>query len=336
MATFKVVHIDARPGDYTMEREILAGADAELVLTQCRDDDEVVEVAADADGIINTMYWMNRALFERLAKLKVVVRGGVGYDNLDVDAGTDGGVVLCNVHDYAYNEVANHAFALIMALNRKLLFLDKAIRDGSRMPPADALAHTGPMAGEIFGLLAFGRIAQAVARRAHGFDMKVIAHDPYVDPAHAAQHGVELVSLDDLLRNSDYISVHAPLSAATDGMIGARELALMKPNAYIVNTARGGVIDEDALVEALREGRIAGAGIDVWRNEPVPPDNPLLAFDNVVATHHFAWYSDVSPLVLRRRIAEAIADVLSGRMPRSVVNPAVLERVTLTPRPADA
>ncbi len=335
MAKFQVVYIDSRPGDYAMEREILAQADAELVLAKCQNDDEVAEVAAEAHGIINTMYWMNKALFERLPNLKVVVRGGVGYDNLDVEGGTDLDIVLCNVHDYAYNEVANHAFALVMALNRKLFPLDRAIRDGSRVPPPEVLANTGPMAGETFGLVAFGRIAQAVARRAHGFDMRVIAFDPYADPALAARHDVELVSLEELLRQSDYISVHAPLSAETDGLIGAEQLAMMKPSAYIVNTARGGVIAEDALVEALRAHRIAGAGIDVFRNEPVQPDNPLLQLDNLIATHHFAWFSEVSPMLLRRRAAEAIADVLSGRMPRSVVNPKVLDRVSLTPRPPD-
>jgi D-3-phosphoglycerate dehydrogenase len=336
MAKFQVVYIDSRPGDYSMEEAILEKADAELVLASCRNDDEVAAVAAGADGIINTMYWMNRQLFERLSKLKVVVRGGVGYDNLDVEAGTDLGIVLCNVHDYSYNEVANHAFAMLLCLNRKLVALDRAVRDGTRIPPPAIMAHTGRVAGQTLGLVSLGNIARAVAQRAQGFDMRVIAHDPFVDAAKAAALGVTLVSLDDLMRESDYISVHTPLSAKTAGMVGAHELSLMKPSAYIVTTARGGIIAEDALADSLREHRIAGAGIDVWQNEPVQPDNPLLALDNVLASHHFGWYSDVSPMLLRQRTAEAMADVLRGVMPRSVVNPAVLERVALAPRAPDA
>jgi D-3-phosphoglycerate dehydrogenase len=336
MAKFKVVHIDGEPdGDWAMEREILAEADAELVVGGCKTDDEVVAVAADADAILNRMYWMDRALFEKLPNAKVVVRGGVGFDNLDVEAATDCGLVVCNIIDYGYNEVANHAFSMLLALNRKLFALDRAVRDGTRNPPPDAMAHTGRFTGQTLGLVSLGNIAQAVARRGKGFDMRVIAHDPYIDPAKAAALGVELVSLDELLAQSDYVSIHTPLSKETQGLIGARELGLMKPNAYIVLTSRGGLIDEAALVDALREKRIAGAGIDVWEKEPVQKDHPLLQFDNVIATSHYAWYSEVSIMVLRQRIAEAAADVLRGVMPRSVVNPKILERVKLAPRPPE-
>ncbi|HLY83830.1 MAG TPA: C-terminal binding protein [Acidimicrobiales bacterium] len=339
MARFKVVYVDGNRQagvDWSVEREILATADAELVVGACATDDEVAELAADADGILNTMYFMNRALFERLPNVKVVVRGGVGYDNLDVEGATDCGIVVCNVTDYGYNEVANHAFAMLIALNRKLVQLDRAVRDGTRRPPPEVLAHTGRMAGETLGLVAFGNIAQAVARRAKGFDLRVIAYDPYVEEAKAKAMDVELVPLEELMRRSDYISVHTPLFEETRGLIGERELALMKPSAYIVITSRGGVIDEAALVKALAAKQIAGAGIDVWVNEPVLEDNPLLQFDNVLASQHNAWYSDVSPGVLRRRVAEAAADVLRGVMPRSVVNPKVLQQVSLAPRPAES
>jgi D-3-phosphoglycerate dehydrogenase len=334
MAKFKVVHIDGQPGaDWSIEREILEAADAELVVGGCTDDEQVVAVAADADAVLNTMYFMNRPLFERLPAMKVVVRGGVGYDNLDVDAATDCGIVVCNVVDYGYNEVANHAFALLLALNRKLIPLDRGVRLGRGRPDPAEVVHTGRVAGQTLGLVSFGNIAQAVARRAKGFDLEVIAFDPYVDAARAAELGVELTSLEDLCRRSDYISVHTPLANETRGLIGEDQLALMKPSAYIVLTSRGGVIAEDALASALRDKRIAGAGIDVFVNEPVTADNPLLQLDNVIATPHFAYYSEVSVLVLRQRIAEAAADVLRGVMPRSVVNRQILDRVTLAPRP---
>ena len=261
MAQFKVVHVDGQPSaDWSIEREILAEAGADLVVAGCTDDEQVVAAAADADAALNTMYFMNRQLFERLPNLKVVVRGGVGYDNLDVDAATDCGIVVCNVIDYGYNEVANHAFALLLALNRKLVPLDRGVRQGRGRPDPAEVVHTGRVAGQTLGLVSLGNIAQAVARRAKGFDLEVIAYDPYLDPEKAAALGVELTTLDDLCRRSDYISIHTPLSKETRGLIGAPELAVMKPSAYVVLTSRGGVIAEDALVEALRDKRIAGGG----------------------------------------------------------------------------
>jgi len=336
MARKKVVHIDGDPNaDWTLEREILATADADLVVGGCKTDEEVVAVAADADAILTTMYFMNRSLFEQLPRCQVVVRGGVGYDNLDVDAATDLGIFICNVIDYGYHEVANHAFALLLALNRKLIQLDRGARAGAPRPERGALKHVGRIHGQTLGLVAFGHIAREVAKRGQGFGMRVIAYDPYVDPAVAEAAGVELVELDELMRQSDFISVHAPLSAATRGLIGREQLALAKPNLYLAITSRGGVVDEEALADALREERIAGAGIDVWVHEPVRADDPLLAFDNVIATNHYAWYGDVSAAILRQRIPEAAADVLRGVKPRSIVNPEVLKVRPLADRPPE-
>lgn len=334
MGRSKVVHIDGLPGDGAIERSVLEPRGMDLVVAGCRSDDEVVDVAGDAPAILDTMYHVGRALFERLPELRVVVRGGVGFDNIDVDAATDAGVVVCNVRDYGTDEVANHAFAMLLALNRKLVPLDRAARAGRRGPAPELMPHTGRFAGETLGLVSFGMIARAVARRARGFDMRVLAFDPYMDQDAASALGVEAASLDEVLRRSDYVSVHTPLSTGTRGMIGARELALMKPGAYLVVTSRGGIVDEDALADALGKGRLAGAGLDVWDREPPATDHPLLGLDNVIASGHYAWYSEVAVVALRRGFAEAAADVLDGVMPRSVVNPAVLERVRLAPRPA--
>ncbi len=331
---FKVVYIDSRPGAGEIEREVLTARGAELVLGRCTTDEEVVAIAADAPAILNSMYWMGPELFEQLPELRVVVRGGVGFDNIDIDAATRAGVVVCNVIDYGSDEVANHAFALLLALNRKLVPLDRALHQGSNQPPHLAMPHTGRFAGETLGLVSFGTIARAVARRAAGFDMRVVAYDPFVQPDTARSLGVELTTLDDVLSRADYLSIHTPLSAATRGLIGAKELALMKPSAYLVLTSRGGIVDEAALAEALREGRLAGAGVDVWDREPPDPRHPLLQLDNVIGTMHVAWYSEVSVVALRRWFAESAIDVLDGIMPRSIVNPEVLERVPLAPRPA--
>ncbi|MBM3139715.1 MAG: C-terminal binding protein [Chloroflexi bacterium] len=329
MARFTVAHIDARTTDLPREREALATADAELIARLCRSDDEVIEFARGADAILCTGYPVGEKVLAGCPDVKVAVRYGVGFDNIDLDAATARGVVVCNVNDYCIDEVATHAFALLIALNRKLTLHDRAVRRGERAP----LPPTGPLRGETLGLVAFGKIARAVAERARGFGLQVIANDPYVDPAIAERAGVRLTSLEEVMRTSDYVSVHTPLNVETRGLIGAAQLALMKPTAYLVTTCRGGVVEERALFEALRDGRIAGAGVDVWDPEPVRADHPLLTLDNVIATPHSAYYSDRSAPLLQTRVGEAAADVLRGYLPRSVVNPAVLERVKLAAHP---
>jgi D-3-phosphoglycerate dehydrogenase len=328
-----IVYIDGAYGGGEIEREVLAKRGYDLVLGACTTDDEVVELAGEATAILNGIYWMGRELFERLPALRVVVRGGVGFDNIDVAAASDSGVIVCNVIDYGTHEVANHAFAMLLALNRKLVPLNVAVRDGTFRAAAEIMPHTGRLAGQTLGLLSFGAIARAVAKRAAGFDMRVIAFDPYVDPAEAAQVGVEVLPLSEVLALSDYVSVHTPLNESTRDLIGAEEFALMKPSAYIVVTSRGGVINEPALIDALTAKQIAGAGVDVWAKEPPDPSHPLFAFDNVIGSMHMAWYSEVAEQARRTGHAESAADVLDGILPRSVVNPTVLDRFSLRPHP---
>jgi D-3-phosphoglycerate dehydrogenase len=333
-ASNKVVFADG-PGEASIEEEILVSRGYELVLGSCTSHDEVVELAGNARALLVGLYPIDAKLIDRLPALEVIVRQGVGYDNVDIDAATRAGVIVCNVTDYGIHEVANHAFAMLLALNRKLIPLDRALHAGIAIPPSVMMPHTGRVVGQTLGLVSFGAIAREVATRASGFRMNVIAYDPYVDPALAERAGVRLVALPELLAESDYVSVHTPLSAATRGLIGARELALMKPSAYLVVTSRGGVVDEQALVDALREGRLAGVGLDVWEHEPPDPRHPLLQFENVIGSLHMAFYSEVAVVVLRQRIAEAAADVLDGVMPRAVVNPEVLEHFDLRPRADD-
>jgi D-3-phosphoglycerate dehydrogenase len=328
----EVVYIDGDWDEVTIEREILNARGYELVVAGCRSDDEVVDVAGSAPAILNGTYRMGPDLFERLPALRVVIRGGTGFEKIDIDAATRAGVVVCNTIDYGADEVANHAFAMLLALNRKLLPLDGAVRRGIRGPAEVMMPHTGRVAGQTLGLASFGAIARVMAQRARGFDMEVIAFDPYVDAARAQELGVELVGLNELLSRSDYVSVHTPLSQDTRGLLGSSELALMKASAYLVLTSRGGVVDEAALTDALRSGQIAGAGIDVWEQEPTPTDNPLLHLDNVIASGHIASYSEVSEPIRRRMRAESAADFLDGVRPYSVVNPEVLERVLLRDR----
>jgi D-3-phosphoglycerate dehydrogenase / 2-oxoglutarate reductase len=323
----------AGAGGGSVERDVLAERGYELVLPpRCATDDDVVRAIDGAPAVLNSTYRWGSGLFGRLPGLKVVVQGGVGYDNIDVGAATRAGVVVCNTVGYGTHEVANHAFAMLLALNRKLIPLDRAVRNGTQLPAPEIMPHTGRLAGQTLGLISFGAIARAVAKRAGGFEMRVIAFDPYVKPSEAEALGVELVTLPEVLSQCDYVSIHTPLSGATHHLIGASELALMKSSSYLVLTSRGGLVDEAALVEALRENRIAGAGIDVWENEPPDANHPLLKLDNVVATMHMGWYSEVGETVRRQRQAESAADLLDGILPHSVVNTEVLEHVSLKPR----
>jgi D-3-phosphoglycerate dehydrogenase len=286
----------------------LTGAGIDLVSQKCTTDEEVVALAADADAMLVVAYPISKGVLARCPRLRVIVRYGVGVDNVDLDAATAHGVMVCNVPDYCIDEVANHAMALLLALNRRIVQHNSALHLRQRAP----LAPMGPLRGEILGLIGFGRLGQAVAARGRAFGLRVIACDPYVRSELDDQ--VSLLPLDEVLALSDYVSVHVPLTPETKGMIGERELALMKPTAYIVSTARGGVVSEAALADALAAG------------EPASADNPLLAYSQVIGTPHIAYFSDESARALRRRVAEIAAEALAGGVPASVINREVLVR----------
>jgi D-3-phosphoglycerate dehydrogenase len=249
---------------------------------------------------------------------------GIGYDSVDVAAATEQGIIVCNVPEYCVEEVADHALALMLAANRHLARQDRWIRQGrwdrTGVRPARRLE------GSVLGLVAFGRIARALAAKVEGLGLEVLAFDPYVEEDVARSFGVTLVELDELLRRSDLISVHAPLTEATRHLLGEREFRLMKPGAVLVNTSRGPVVDETALIEALNDGRLMAAGLDVLEDEPLPPDSPLLELDNVIITPHVGAYSEQSVEDLYRGACEIAIDVLNQRWPASVVNPQVMGR----------
>jgi D-3-phosphoglycerate dehydrogenase len=323
--TPRVVHIDPVKPELPIEAALFEAAGIDFSARRCTTDDEVVEAAADADGILCLAYRLPAGVLERLPALRVIVRYGIGVDNVDVDAATRRGVAVCNVPDYCVDEVANHTMALLLAANRKLVQQNAAIRGGLPF----RLRPMGPLNGETLGLVGFGRLARAVAARARAFGLRIVAYDPMLSGSMlSSAEDVELVDLDELLERADYVSVHVPLTPQTAGLIGARELALMKPTSYLISTARGGVIAEDALADALRDGRVAGAGLDVWEHEPVASDHPLLAFDSVLATGHTAFYSDRSVGVLRERVADVAIGVLTGADLSAVVNRDVLPEMS--------
>jgi len=333
----KVVNVDSSLEHLPIEAKIFADDGIEFTVGRARSNEELAALAGDADGIVTLGYRFTRETFTMLPKLKVIVRYGIGVDNIDLEAATDADVVCCHIADYCVDEVANHAFALLLACNRKVSQLDRRLRNGQPNPSVfsgnttDDFGPIGRLRGETIGLVALGNIAQGVAQRAKPFGLRVIAYDPFVGPAVADRLGVELVPLDQLLAQSDYISVHAPKSPATVGLIGASEIAMCKPGAYMVLTSRGGVVDEAALYDALVSCHLAGAGVDVWDPEPANADKPLIQLENVVGTPHFAFYSDASLVQLRERVAESAADVVLGYTPRWVANEQVLSKVSLAP-----
>ena len=259
-----------------------------------------------------------------LKNLKVVVRTGVGYDVIDVPAATDLGVVVVNIPDLWIREVANHALALLLAWNRKLIVLNNEVKSGiwqTRVPGP----VTGSLHGETVGIVGLGNIGSAFAKRVAALETHVIACDPYVDDARFAALGVERVSLDTLAARADYVSVHTLLNAETHHLINEAFLRRMKPTACLINTSRGPVVDEQALVRALQEKWIAGAALDVRESEPPATDSPLARMDNVILTPHAAYFS--SPAVARvpQRCGEEVARMLTGQRPLHVVNPEVYQ-----------
>ncbi len=327
MAKFKVVFTDYEFSTLAPEEEVLAAVDAELIHAQCRTEEEVIEAAQGADALINQYAPVSRKVIENLPNLKVVSRYGVGVNTIDIDAANENGVMVGNVTDYCMDEVSDHAFALIMACARKVVHLNNEVKAGNWDFKVSAPIYR--LRGRVLGLVGLGRIPQTLAKKAQAFGIKVVAYDPFVPEEVARDLNVELVDLNELCKRSDFVSVHAPLIEATRGMISDEQFNLMKKEAFIINTARGPVIDEKALIRALQAGEIAGAGLDVTEEEPIQNDNPLLEMDNVIINPHAAWYSEEAQLELKRKTAQNVADVLGGYYPTYLFNKEVKEKVSL-------
>lgn len=332
MERYTVVHLGLHPRDQ-LEPERLelerVGA-RQVVLEHLGSQEDVTERIKDADGLIVPAAAVRRPVISSLNQCKVIMRTGVGVDTIDVDAATEFGIAVVNVPDLWIREVANHALSLMLASNRKLRYLDRVIRAGAwkaLIPPP-----VGSLHGETLGLVGFGRIGRALATRAKALDMKVVAQDSYVNPSVFEQAGVDSMSFDDLLECSDYVSIHCPLTEETFHLFDETNLKRMKPNAYLINTARGPIVEHAALLRALQSGWIAGAALDVLEEEPPKPDDPLLKMDNVLLTPHTSYQSDESVRNLAIRCGSEVARVLTGRMPLNLVNPEVLNKLPLSNR----
>ena len=256
--------------------------------------------------------------------MKGIVRLGIGVDSIDLDAATELGIVVANIPDFCADEVAEHALGLILAVTRKIALADRRARRDEWVAGMDALLR--PMrrlSGQTLGLIGLGKIGRSLAAKAHGLGLKVMAFDPYISPEAAQAAGIPLLSLEAMLPQTDILSLHVPATAETKGIVNARTLALLKPGAILVNTARGPVVDESALVAALASGRMAGAGLDVLQQEPLRLPHPLAEFENVVFTCHYASLSEESYASLRRQASEQVVQILHGEFPDHLVNPRV-------------
>lgn len=331
----RVVLTECDHDAFDEEQAVAAAAGVELVITQSRSADELVANAAGADALVVQYAHITGEILDALPGVRAIGRYGVGVDSIDIAAATERGVAVCNVPDYGTEAVSDHAIALALGAAREISRLDRTLRAGSVDFPGVRPLHL--IGSRTFGVLGMGRIGAATARKAAGLGYEVICHDLRAGDA-ATFAGHEHVSLAELLRRSAVVSVHVPLTEATHHLIGAPELASMRADAVLVNTARGPVIDTDALVDALRAGRIRGAALDVTEIEPLPSDHPLFTLPQVTVTPHMAWYSEESYGELKRRTVENVTTLLAGRRPRDLVNPEVLGAAGRNqdhPRPTD-
>lgn len=326
MATPRVVLIERGERiEPDVEQAELDGIDCELISTAVDGEGEVIEAIAGADVVLDSSLPMPRHVIETLDHCRLIVRMGHGYEGVDLEAATDAGIMVANTAGATSEEVSNHALALLLGLARRLYELDAGIRQG-RWGELWARDACSQIWDETLGIFGFGHIGRATARKANALRMEVIACDPYVGPWADLEEGVSLVSFDELLKRSDFISIHSAYTPESHHAFDAAAFRKMKPGAYLINTARGPVVDEQALVEALRSGEIAGAGVDVFDPEPPDRDNPLLAVDNVIVTPHVAGSSPGGWERIRRNAARDAARVLRGEIPHSLVNPEVLSR----------
>lgn len=323
---FKAVLIDYdedlfAPPDWVGEE--LASAGIEWIAEQHSTPQSALEAARDADVVMlqSVRPLLTRTVIEDLSKCRCLVRLGIGYDTVDVEAATSRGIPVCNVPTYCIDDVADHALALLLDGVRHIAKQDRWIRAGRWDRTGARPARR--MRGGTLGLIGFGRIARALAERASGFGLELLTFDPYVDAETAARWGAQKVDLETLLLRSDFISVHCPLNDETHHLLGRREFALMKEGVFLVNTSRGPIVDEEALADALLAGKVWGAGLDVFEQEPLPLSSPLRAFENVTFTPHVGANSEESVTDLYRAGCQIAIDVRHGRWPASVVNPEV-------------
>ncbi len=319
MSEYTIVVTDDRHHVYAEEQTVLQEINAKLVVKNCSTAQEVGEAVKDADGVLCNLAPMPAVVIESMKKCRVISRYGVGYDNVDVEAATARGIYVANVPDYCVEDVSDHTMALLLACLRKIPRLDQGVRQGLwLLAPKQEIRR---IKGKTYGLIGYGLIARALHRKLGGFGLgQILVYDPYVDEATVKKAGGTPTTLENLCRNSDFISIHTPLNKNTRGMISRPQFDAMKPSAILINVSRGPVIDEVSLVEALEKKKIHMAGLDVFENEPPGPNHPLFKLDNVVLSDHAGYFSLESFAELKTKAARNVVEALSGIRPRYAIN----------------
>ncbi|MCZ7393730.1 MAG: C-terminal binding protein [Candidatus Methanoperedens sp.] len=327
----KISITDCDHGFFDPEKKVIEGAGHILNILQCKTPEEVVRAAHDADAIICQYAPINKDVLQSMPKCRVVGRYGVGLDNIDIEAATDLGIKIVHTPYFCFQEVADHTMGLILALARQIVSMNNLIKSNrgkSGMNYGNMLSYMKNVerpTKQIIGIIGFGKAGKEIAKRAMSFGFKVIAFDPYIPPEIFAAHGVCKVSLEELVRKSDIVTLHAPLTDETRGMIDKTVLAQMKPTAYLVNTARGAIVNETALIEALENNYIAGAALDVTEKEPISNNHPFLRMDNVLLTPHISFYSNTSIQDMKTKVAQYTVNALRGQGEYALANPKVLK-----------
>ena len=317
----KIVVIEPGYLNYSAEENILQDWDPQFVVVPANASlEEKLRQVSNADAIMVREATVSRPMIEAMQQCRVIVRYGVGVDNIDSQAAKEKGIYVANVPDYGSEDVAEHALALLLAATRRIATRNRDVRDGQW-----GIGQREPMfrlAGKILGVVGFGRISRCFVQKASGFGFKrILVVEPLLTDEQASQAGVTRVNLDTLCREADFISLHAPLTPDTHHLIGEAELAKMKPSAVLVNTSRGGLIDEQALINALLQKRIFAAGLDVFESEPLSAKSPLLQMDNTLCTDHTAWFTEESVVELQSKAAHEVRRAFEGEHPLNWVNP---------------
>jgi D-3-phosphoglycerate dehydrogenase len=303
-------------------RAVLSKIGAQLYLAEEAKPEAIMRVAKDADALFATYAKITADMIRQMTRCRIISRFGIGVDNVDIAAATERGIVVTKVPDYCIDEVSDHAMALLLAAVRKIPLANSMVHEGRWEMPAVVPIHR--LRGTVLGLVGFGRIPQLVAPKAQSFGMQVVSYDPYIPKSVFESAKVRGVEFKELLKISDYISIHSPLLPETQGLFNAEAFRQMKPHAYLINTARGPIVDEAALAKALDAGQLAGAALDVMTKEP-PQNSPLLGRPNVIITPHTSFYSEESLVDLQTKAAEEVVRVLQGQAPRNPVNPEALK-----------
>lgn len=327
MAKYKIVITDREFENINPEFEALKGIDAEVFAYQYKDEDDVIRVAKDCDALIMQYANLSRRVIESLEKCQIISKYAIGLDRIDLEAATEKGICVANVPDYCIDEVSTHTLALILALSRKILLHDKNVKNGVWDYKLGKPIYN--LRGQTIGIVGFGKIAKVVIEKIKPFGMQVLVYDPFVSDEVVAGMGARRVEFNELISNSDIVSIHVPLVASTKHMFHKEVFRKMKNTAILINMGRGPVIKEEDLIWALQNKEIAAAGLDVTDPEPIEAGNPMLKMDNVIITPHAAYNSEESQYALQRLTATSVAQVLSGYFPKYLANKEVKSKLNL-------